>query len=177
MRLKAGDTISELSLPSVSGDIFDIKSLKGKKALITFYRFATCPFCNLRISELSERYNEFGNNLSIVGIFEAPIDFLVETMAVHDVPFTFLADEEFKYFKKYDVEQSAWKFMLGSSLKFPRMLKAFSKGYIPLKIKGSILTVPADILVNERGIIEKVYYGKNTADHLSFEAVKEFSLT
>ena len=37
--------------------------------------------------------------------------------------------------------------------------------------------VPVDILINEKGIIEKVYYGKNTTDHLSFEEIRDFSLS
>ena len=56
MKLKKGDKIEELKLPSIKGDIFTIENIKGKKTLLTFYRFATCPFCNLRIFELNERY-------------------------------------------------------------------------------------------------------------------------
>ena len=43
-------------------------------------------------------------------------------------------------------------------------------------MKGSLRTVPVDILINSDGTIEKVYYGKNTADHLNFEEIKNFSV-
>ena len=36
-------------------------------------------------------------------------------------------------------------------------------------------TVPVDILINEDGTIEKVYYEKNTSDHLNFEEIREFA--
>ena len=44
MKLKIGDKIDEMSLPSIDGTTFDLATLKGKKALISFYRFSSCPF-------------------------------------------------------------------------------------------------------------------------------------
>lgn len=38
-------------------------------------------------------------------------------------------------------------------------------------------TVPVDILLKKDGIIEKVYYGSNTTDHLKFDDIKTFSLS
>ena len=52
MKLKAGDKIEKIDLPSTNGTFFNLKEIKGKKTLITFYRFATCPFCILRINEI-----------------------------------------------------------------------------------------------------------------------------
>ena len=63
MRLKKGDKLTDLSLPSVKGNVFDIENIAGKKALISFYRFAQCPFCNLTNHELTKRYNEIENKL------------------------------------------------------------------------------------------------------------------
>ena len=176
MRLRKGDKIPELNLPSINGDSFNIETAYGKKTLLTFYRFATCPFCNLRISEMNKRYAELGDNFGVIAIFDSPIDFLIESMKKHDTSFIILADENFKYFKTYDVEQSIWKFVVGSTTGFLRLCKAISKGYIPLIMKGSMSTVPVDILLNEDGTIEKAYYGKSTADHLNFLEIKKFAL-
>ena len=175
MRLNKGDVIENLELPSTQGDTFNIKDLAGKKAIITFYRFATCPFCNLRINEFSKRHDELGDNFEIIAIFDSPLDFLIKSSIIHIALFNFLADELFDYFKKYDVEQSVWKFLVGSTLGFFRLLKAFAKGYIPMQMKGSMRTVPVDILINADGTIETAYYAKNTTDHLSFDEVKTFS--
>ena len=175
MRLNKGDVIENLELPSTQGDTFNIEDLAGKKAIITIYRFATCPFCNLRINEFSKRHDELGDNFEIIAIFDSPLDFLIKSSKKHNAPFKILADENFDYFKKYDVEQSAWKFLVGSTLGFFRLLKAFAKGYIPMQMKGSMRTVPVDILINADGTIETAYYAKNTTDHLSFDEVKTFS--
>ena len=79
-----------------------------------------------------------------------------------------MADESFKYFEEFEIEQSACKFFLGSCILFYKIFNATLKGYIPLRFKGSMTTVSADILINEDGVIEKANYGKNTTDHLSF---------
>ena len=50
------------------------------------------------------------------------------------------------------------------------------KGYIPSMIpRGSFSTIPVDILIGKDGVVEEVYYAKDTSDHLSFDTVKEFS--
>ena len=74
MRLKQGDKISSLNLPSIEGKNFTMQELQGKKALITFYRFASCPFCNLRINEMVRRYDELGDNFKMVAIFDSPLE-------------------------------------------------------------------------------------------------------
>ena len=71
MKLNKGDVIENLELPSTQGDTFNIEDLAGKKAIITFYRFATCPFCNLRINEFSKRHGELGDNFEIIAIFDS----------------------------------------------------------------------------------------------------------
>ena len=66
MKLAPGEKLSEIKLPSIEGSEFNIKKIKGKKTLLTFYRFATCPFCNLRIHEITKRYNELGENFEMI---------------------------------------------------------------------------------------------------------------
>ena len=82
----------------------------------------------------------------------------------------------FEYFSKYEVEKSSIKFLTGSLVGFLRILKASLKGYFPMELKGMTI-VPVDVLINETGVIEKVYYGKNTTDHMSFDEIKTFFLS
>ena len=67
--------------------------------------------------------------------------------------------------------------MVGLALWFFKIFNAFGLGYFPLPVKGSMTTVPVDILLKKDGIIEKVYYGPNTTDHLKFDDIKTFSLS
>ena len=175
MKLKPGHTIDELTLPSIDGSQFDIKTLNKKRALVTFYRFASCPFCNLRINEIVKRYDELGSEFEMVAIFDSPLDNLKKQTKRHRAPFWILADENYHYFNKFSVEKSFLKFIKGTIIRFHRLILASFKGYIPFTFKGSVSTVPVDILIEKNGTISKVYYGKDTSDHLPFEKIKSFS--
>ena len=96
MKIKEGDKFQDLKLPNIKGGECDINALRGKKSLITFYRFAQCPFCNLRINEFVKRYDEFDNKLNIIAIFDSPLDHLIKSAERHNAPFDILADENFK---------------------------------------------------------------------------------
>ncbi len=151
--------------------------LNGKRYMISFFRFASCPFCNLRVHELVTRFHEFGEGITIVLIFDSPLDNLQRHADKHKAPFPILADETNKYYKEYGVERSFVGMLKGLFGRLPTLLKGmFVKGYIPVVFKGSILTMPVDILVNENGVIETAYYGKDEGDHLPFEEIKAFSL-
>ena len=70
MKLKKGDKIEDLTLPSIDGTTFNLDSIKGKKAMISFYRYSSCPFCHLRMNEIINKTNEFGNNFVPIAIFD-----------------------------------------------------------------------------------------------------------
>ena len=128
MRLKKGDKLKKLNLPSVSGKNFRLSNIRGSKSLISFYRFAQCPFCNLRIHELIKRHDEFKGDLKIVAIFDAPLDHLIKSMERHEAPFEILADENFSYFRAINVEQSLFKFLIGSVINIHRLVQAHDEG-------------------------------------------------
>ena len=178
MKIKKGDNIEEITLPKLDGSLFNLSETKGKKVLLTFYRIAGCSFCNLRIHEFIKRYNEFGINFTHVGIFHSPTDNLNSYMKKHgEIPFTILADRDFKYFEKYGVERSIKKMFLTILFKAHKVIPAIMKGFIPINIKGYIDIAVTDILINENGIVEEVYYAKkDIADHFEFDKIKEFSL-
>jgi len=60
--------------------------------------------------------------------------------------------------------------------RMPTLLKGMFKGFIPLVFKGSLTTMPADFLIDREGIIRVAHYGRDEADHLPFDQVKEFSV-
>ena len=37
MKLKKGDKIEEITLPSIDGTTFNFEAIKGKKAMVSFY--------------------------------------------------------------------------------------------------------------------------------------------
>lgn len=176
MRLKSGIQVKDIRLPSIDGSMFNIESILGKPFMLSFLRFASCPFCNLRINELVKRFDEFGNEFTIVAVFDSPLDNLVRHAEGHKAPFHILADESNKYYLEYGIEHSVLGMLKGMFFRMPKLLRGMGKGYIPKIIKGSLTTMPADFLIDSSGIIQVAYYGKDEGDHLHFDEVKEFSL-
>lgn len=176
MRLSPGEKIKHVQLPAIDGSIFDLDTLKGKPFMLAFFRFASCPFCNLRVHELVQRFDEFGKDFTIVAIFDSPLDNLTRHAEGHHAPFPILADEANTYYRAYGIERSFIGVLKGIFFRMPTMFKSMAKGYIPLVFKGNITTMPADFLVDRDGIIQTAYYAKDEGDHLDIEQVKAFSL-
>jgi peroxiredoxin len=176
MRLTPGAKITNIKLPAIDGSIFETDSIKGKPFMLSFFRFASCPFCNLRVHELVKRFDEFGNDFTIIAIFDSPLDNLTRHTEGHNAPFTILADENNKYYREYGIEHSILGVLKGMFLRMPTLMKGMLKGYIPTTIKGSMTTMPADFLIDREGVIHIAHYGKDEGDHLSYDKVKEFSL-
>jgi peroxiredoxin len=176
MRLTSGEKAKHIKLPAIDGSTFETESVKGKPFMLSFLRFASCPFCNLRVNELVRRFDEFGNDFTIIAVFDSPLDNLTRHAEGHKAPFPILADENNKYYREYGIEHSVLGTLKGMFLRMPTLLKGMFKGYIPTIIKGSMTTMPADFLIDRESIIQIAYYGKDEGDHLSFDSVKEFSL-
>ncbi|HHG86116.1 MAG TPA: redoxin domain-containing protein, partial [Bacteroidetes bacterium] len=52
MKLIPGDKAKRIQLTDIDKQSFDSDSLIGKPYLLSFFRFANCPFCNLRMMNL-----------------------------------------------------------------------------------------------------------------------------
>lgn len=176
MRLTPGKPISNFTLPSLDGSPWSLDSLNGRPYLLAFFRFAACPFCNLRLHNLISQLDQFPDDFTIVAVFESPLNDLQRYAERHQAPFPILADEGGKLHSSYGVEHSWWGVIKGMLLRFPALLHAmFGKGYMPLSITGAMNTMPADFLVDRQGIIREAYYGKDEGDHLAIERIRQFA--
>ena len=144
--------------------------------MVSFFRFASCPFCNLRMNELASRHQELNGELQILAIFDSPLDNLVKHTKGHQAPFPVLADPTNKAYRDFGIENSIVGMLKGMILRFPTLMKGLFHGYLPFRIKGSLTTMPADFLIDSKGIIQTAYYGKDEGDHLPFETIKSFAV-
>jgi peroxiredoxin Q/BCP len=176
MRKTKGTQIQAIELQAIDGQLFNTESLSGKPWMLSFFRFAGCPFCNLRMHELVSKYNEFGEDFTIIAIFDSPLDNLQHHAAGHNAPFPILADESNAYYREFGIEHSISGVIKGMLLRFPTLIKAMSSGYIPTTFKGRLTTMPADFLIDRDGRIDYAYYGSDEGDHLAIATVKAFSI-
>ena len=180
MKIKEGDTI-ELKLKKMDGSEFDLNNLRGKKVYLKFMRFASCMFCNLEINDLKNKFHEFGKEFHIVLVFHSNSQNLKKQMKRHGpLPssMTILADPNFSYYTKINIERSLIKLLKSFIFKFPSALRAMLKLYIPIKIEGYLDIATADFFLNKEGIVVETKYSlKDAFDGFEFNEIKEFSLS
>lgn len=174
-RIKVGDKIRNLKLPTIDGKTFDISQHQGKNIFISWLRFSGCPLCHLRVNELTNAEDKYGKDFTNVAIFSCNVDALKKTSTKHGNSIIIAADEERTYFNKYDMPLSMTRVMLGLTISPLRMMRAVFKGYAAPSFNGSFTAIPVDMMINKKGIVEKVKYASHTTDHIPLSEVIEFS--
>ena len=175
MRLKAGDSSIDFEILDYKGNVLKLSDYKDKKILLSFYRYASCPLCNLRIHNMIQKYPDYySKGLEVFAFFESPKESMVESVGKQDPPFRLIPDPDRKIYKLYRVEKSVWKYILGllNTKLFRAALLGFKVGKIST-MENDKTMVPADFLI-ENGIIKAAYYGKDISDHISFETIESF---
>ena len=175
-RLTSGSPAPDISLPAIDGSTFKMSDHLGKRVILTFFRFSTCPLCNIRINRIIKRWNEFPEGTVMVGVFDAKIGELTKRMKKHNSPFTIVADESFEHFERNSVMRSFGRFMIGALRSPLTLIHATLKGYIPLTMSIKKLSIiPVDVLIGEDGKVVEAHYCKDTADHLPIDRFIQFA--
>lgn len=176
IRLQAGDSLPPFSLPALDGSMWSSDALQGRKTLIVFFRFASCPFCNLRLHKLIQLKPQLPADFNIVAVFDSSLADLLPYAAKHEAPFPILADEGARIHRQYGVRYSWWGVVKGMITRLPTvMYSMLFKGYWPTAFSGALHTMPMNFLVDEDGRIVTAYYGQDEGDHLPLEEIKAFA--
>lgn len=165
-------------------DIFGRKILLsdylGKKVLVAFFRHAGCPFCNVRVYNLQKHVEEFrSGNLEMIFFFESEERVLRNHKFHMDVnPIPLISDPEKTWYTIYGVEHSVLKSTLSHLTSILQTaIRAKLKGLPVHTMEGkeSINTIPAEFLIDERGIIQKVHYARGLNDRMKLEMIRRFA--
>ena len=95
MKLTVGETAPQFSLPSSSGQIVNLDSLKGQKVVIFFYPKDDTPGCTIEACEFRDRSNEISaKGTKILGISPDNLESHDKFINKFDLNFELLADED-----------------------------------------------------------------------------------
>ena len=140
--------------------------------MLSFYRYASCPLCNLRIAQLIAQYPYLKEQgLHLVAFFQSPRQSILETVTKQDLPFPIVADPECAIYKLYGVESSLLGLLKGL-LRLSEFWMAMKKGFLSVASDGDRTLIPADFLVAPDLVVERAYYGKDIGDHLPLEEIE-----
>lgn len=178
MKLKANQTAIHFICKDIDGKEISISNLKGKKVLLSFYRYSSCPFCNLRISHLIEKHEHYkSKGLVILSIFMSTKEDINKYVGKQKAPFSIISDPKKEIYRLYGVE-SSWFGLFKGFLSIKKMFDAIiKKGYFSAlgdMFSNRINGIPADFLIDENSIIHCAYYGKDISDHIPFSEIEKF---
>ncbi len=173
MLQRVGGTAPDFSVRAADGSDFQLAKLRGSPVLLTFYRYASCPLCNVRIHELLGRWKEYAKRgLRGVAVFQSQASNVNMFMARHDAPFVLVPDAEETFYALYGLGTSLAALLAPSNL--GRLVAAHKMGFKQGKTEGTLTRLPADFLIDKDGILRTVHYGRALSDHLPFEMIDDF---
>ena len=176
-KLKVNDKAPAINIISVQGNSINIDNYEGKTILLTFFRYAGCPVCNVRMHDLIENYQKLqSQNIEVIAVFESSNETLTSYLKDSEIPFPLISDPDPLLYKKYKSRKSILKMMGTMFKKKPKQnMKKGDKLYKGKKYKrdGSITRIPADFIINN-GVIKIAHYGKYIGDHIPLSEIQDF---
>lgn len=153
------------------GREISLDQYRGKYLLLSFYRYASCPFSQNRINEIIKREDELSSNdIELIGIFQSPIVSINEYLGDKNIDFPIIADPGKKIFEKYKIKESILGFVK-VYFKPKNFITLIKEWFTIDKMEGNKTTVPAEFLIDRNGKIIKAFYGKNIEDNLDLDYV------
>ncbi|MBU2916310.1 peroxiredoxin-like family protein [Reichenbachiella agariperforans] len=167
-------------------DIFDrrinLKDYRGKRVMVGFFRHAGCPFCNIRIHRLQKKHAAFkALGLEMIFFFESEEKVLKSHEFHVDVnPIPLISDPDKIWYQKYGIESSGVKSAVSHVTSFfQTVVEAKMKGLPVHMMEGneSIKTIPAEFLIDDKGMVRKVHYARSLTDRMKLETISKFAET
>jgi peroxiredoxin len=173
MRLTLGSPAPDFSAESIGGRGVSLEQLRGRPLLLKFYRFATCPVCNLHMHRFIMEHRMVSEaGLTTVVLYHSPADKLAEAQD-YATPFDLIPDPEKRIFRAYGVERGLRGLVSPTVMR--EYFKALMAGFPPglLTSDGGITGNPADFIIDASGRVVFAHYGKQYADSLEAADVVE----
>lgn len=175
MKLTKGQKAPNFKASDIWGNEIELSKTTSQKTLLTFFRFAECAMCNIRVAEIMKNKQQLlDKDIRVIAVFESPADSLKSSITDrHLFDFTIIANQNRNLYELYQVKPSWLKMMkmMGFS-GIKKMFQAKKMGFnINGKVEGKIHQIPADFLIDKTGIIEIAHYGNSIFDHIDLNKV------
>jgi len=178
-KFSEGDKAPNFKLTDVFGKKVALDGYKNKTILVSFFRYAGCPWCNLAIARLTKEYPKLKeHNIEVICFVQSKKENIQTNIFDRHTPkppFPIIADPNKEIYNKYGVKDSVVA-GVKSITQIPAWVRATTK-YKQKKIDGSLLMVPAQFLVDSRDLtIIKAHYGANYNDQMPFIEIIDASI-
>jgi thioredoxin-dependent peroxiredoxin len=179
MRLLVGQKAPQFDLLDVYGRPITLEDYRGVFLLLSFYRFAGCPICNVRMWELAEKASAYRTNgLHLLACIDSRVERVDQELDRYSYPFPLIAGLGGDLYQKYGVESSVPRAVRGLFTRSGTLLQARNRNFsswIPRRnVDGRFGRLPADFLIDPGGRILLAHYGQDLGDFLPASQVDLF---
>jgi thioredoxin-dependent peroxiredoxin len=177
--LTKGAVAPDFTFRDVDGVPVRLSDLRGRKVLLAFFRNAGCALCNLRVRHFIRRHKEWSRQgLEVVAVFESPDSNMSRYVERQEAPFPLIADPKAGIYDLYGVEVSEEKVQatMADSNTQRFVAEAAAEGFALIHEEGSNFhRIPAEFLIDEKGIVRVAHYGSLVTDHLPLDVINCFA--
>lgn len=175
-RLKVNTKVPNLKGQTLTGNKINLSDYLGSPLILSFYRYAACPFCNIRIHDFMKHFegNYEPSGINAIAVFQSPISKMEKYLDEHQAPFEMVSDPKYRWYKAFGLERS-WGGFMKSMTKPVATVRSINKGYMRIDPDGVVNRLPADFLINAGGVIEEAFYAKDIAEHIPFERINKWA--
>jgi len=155
-------------METIDGRTISLDEFAGKPLLLMFFRYASCPMCNLRLRDFAQHFPRLHERgLEVVAFFHSPARSIRANAGKRNYPFHLIPDPKFKVYRSYGVETSWLRFFLSMALPgfYVDWVRSMRYGFWG-GVAWQMGKMPADFLIGPDGQIVKAHYGRDMGDHL-----------
>lgn len=182
-----GDEAPDFELQDEEGRVHKLSSFRGRRVILSFFRYASCPVCLYNIDRLKQQEAMLERaGIVTLCIFRSTPEMVKRAIKRTNNEDTHtLSNVTGSVYNKFQVKRLSEIAVMKS--KFSLMPKILMKGgkyypYLDMKMRSedkegvdaAMKQLPADFLIDENGIIVDYLRSKKPNDYMSFDRIEAF---
>ena len=161
-KLHQGQQVTPTSFKTIHNQPFDLPANDARLLHVQFRRFAGCPVCNYHLHRMAKHHAQLTEmGIKQLVFFHSSQQEMLKYQ--QQLPFACVADPDKTIYRQWGVEKSRLA-ILHPSIIISGTLGFLATGKLYKKAENGILGLPADFLLNDKGKILEVKYGKHADD-------------
>jgi len=175
MRLRPGQMAPMFSALDLYGRRVWLMDYANVRVLLSYFRAAVCPLCNLRLAQLIQRYPYYQRQgLYVIAFFESAPEYTHHYLDRQQAPFPLIAGLDSEVYDLYGLESSFWSAFYARLTRWSQYREAARRGVggNPFQniyqMDGRFGRLPADILLDPGLIVRRAYYARDPGDFMLF---------
>jgi thioredoxin-dependent peroxiredoxin len=175
-QLAIGNSVPDFQASTWTGESVRLSDWRGQKLWLAFFRYASCPLCNLRVHQMRERFSDWSAaGLALVAVFQSSSEQVERYVGRQSPAFEIVCDPEEVLYGLYGLQRSLAGYV--NPRVAPKLFTAAKLGYLPGAPDGTKTRLPGDFLIDSSGVLADVFMGGDISEHIPFDRVGAFLRT